>query len=333
MELTLKQAQENMRKNNGNLDLSHTDITRLPDSLKVRGWLDLSETKITSLPNDLSVANSLYLSGTKINALPENLKVAGWLDLSHTNITSLPNSLNVSGCLNLSDTPLKSIPEDLIVGNHLYLKGTKITSLPDNFTVGGSLDLRNTPITNLPENLAVGGNLYLDDTNIKKLPKTLKIGGKVFGKQFKVARYKRLKNGTYVPGRYLYSNYILTHVRNCISVDGYFVYAGKIKDKNVISDGKKFACCGAFKDGIVELLYQKSKGYTAKRYRNLTKESKVSVYDAIVMYLVITRVQRQDFEEFVEKQNKLKQEYSVSEIIQLTKRNMGWYRFASFFER
>ena len=61
----------------GNLNLSNTKITSLPDNLSVGGYLDLHNTNITSLPDNLSVGGSLYLSGTKITSLPDNLSVKG----------------------------------------------------------------------------------------------------------------------------------------------------------------------------------------------------------------------------------------------------------------
>ena len=57
----------------GDLDLSDTPITSLPDNLKVGGYLDLSGTPITSLPDNLKVGGNLDLSGTKITSLPDNL--------------------------------------------------------------------------------------------------------------------------------------------------------------------------------------------------------------------------------------------------------------------
>ena len=53
MTYTLKELQEMMDKNNGNLDLSDTEISSLPEGLKVGGYLDLSHTPITSLPEGL----------------------------------------------------------------------------------------------------------------------------------------------------------------------------------------------------------------------------------------------------------------------------------------
>jgi hypothetical protein len=49
-----------------------------------KGNLHLSDTPITSLPNGLKVGGSLDLTGTKIETLPNDLKVGGYLDLMYT---------------------------------------------------------------------------------------------------------------------------------------------------------------------------------------------------------------------------------------------------------
>ena len=51
----------------GDLDLSNTKITSLPEGLSVGGYLDLSDTPITSLPEGLTVGGHLYLSNTPIS--------------------------------------------------------------------------------------------------------------------------------------------------------------------------------------------------------------------------------------------------------------------------
>jgi hypothetical protein len=90
----------------------------------------------------------LDLSNTPITSLPDNLtKVGGNLDLGDTPITSLPDNLTVGGYLYLVNTPITSLPDNLTVEGSLYLRNTKITSLPDNLTVGGYLHLVNTPIS------------------------------------------------------------------------------------------------------------------------------------------------------------------------------------------
>ena len=71
----------------GNIELSGTQITALPDNLTVGGWLYLSGTQITALPDNLTVGGGLDLRGTQITALPDNLTVGGGLDLRGTQIT------------------------------------------------------------------------------------------------------------------------------------------------------------------------------------------------------------------------------------------------------
>lgn len=62
--------------NKGDLNLSNTPITSLPDNLiKVGGYLHLSKTPITSLPDNLQVVGDLHLSYSKIASFPNNLKV------------------------------------------------------------------------------------------------------------------------------------------------------------------------------------------------------------------------------------------------------------------
>ena len=109
------------------------------------------------------VIGDLYLSGTQITALPDNLKVGGDLHLSGTPITALPDNLTVHGDLNLNDTPIRSLPDNLTVQGYLGLSGTKITSLPDNLKVGGDLWINSTPnldTNNLPSSLVVKGTIY-----------------------------------------------------------------------------------------------------------------------------------------------------------------------------
>ena len=51
----------------GDLDLSGTPITSLPQGLTVGGYLNLSNTSITSLPQGLKVDDGLYLRDTPIS--------------------------------------------------------------------------------------------------------------------------------------------------------------------------------------------------------------------------------------------------------------------------
>lgn len=228
-------------------------------------------------------------------------KNGGWLDLSGTKITYLPNNLTVGGSL--------------------YLSGTQITSLPDNLTVGGWLDLMETQITALPDNLTVGGGIDLMETQIKDKEKATK-------------RVKRLHDGDYVPGKYIYADGILTHVKSRQKINGYIFYRGKIKGKNVVSDGKYFAHCDKMRDGVADILFKKAEDRGADQYKGLPLDTVVSLEEAKTMYRIITGACRQGTEAFAEslkQQGKLQSEYTIKEMIDVTKGQYNSERFSEFF--
>jgi len=76
----------------GNLNLYHSEITSLPEGLKVGGSLDLYSTKIKSLPEGLEVGIDLYLMETQnITLLPKGLKVYGDLYIADTELEEYTN--------------------------------------------------------------------------------------------------------------------------------------------------------------------------------------------------------------------------------------------------
>ena len=275
-------------------------IEQLKEMMDDDGWLDLR--------------------GTKITSLPENLTVCGWLNLIGTQITSLPENLTVGGWLNLSGTPITSLPENLTVGGWLDLRGTQITSLPDNLTVGGTLDISGTQITSLPENLTVGGWLYLRGTPIES-------------KKEEAKKVRRLKNGDYVEGRYLYCDDTLIHVKRKKKIGEYTYYVGKIKGMNAIYDEENYAHCKDFRDGVNDLEFKKAKDRGASQYRDYTMDTVVSFEDAKTMYRIITGSCKAGTEQFVNGLQSVKEQYTVREIIDITKNAYRGEVFKSFFEK
>ena len=282
------------------------------------GSLDVSNTKITELPENLTVGGSLDVSHTNIKELPKNLTVGGSLDLSHTNITELPDNLTVGGYLDLSHTSITELPKNLTVWGSLYLSNTKITELPENLTVGGYLDVSNTKITELPKNLTVGGYVYFRGAKLS--PE-------------KVKKVKKLRHGDYVSQKYLYADGILTHVKEKKQVGGYTLYVGKIKNRNVVSDGTHYAHCANLREGIADLIFKSAADRGADQYEDLTLDSEVKTDDAITMYRVITGACRQGTQRFIDSLGELKESYSIREIIELTRGQYGAERFAEFFSK
>ena len=199
-------------------------------------------------------------------------------------------------------------------GGDLYFIDTGITALPEGLTVGGSLDLYNTPITALPEGLTVGGWLDLSGTGITA-----------------PSKYKKLKNGMYVPGKYLYADNILTHVKNAREKDGYTFYEGKIPGRNVVFDGKNYAHCETFREGLEDLAFKSAEARGAEQYENLTLDSEIPLEEAKTMYRVITGACRAGTKHFLSTITP-KEKYTVREIIEITAGQYGAERFKSFFE-
>ena len=333
MKLTLEEAKRLMAENNGDLDLRGTGFTKLPDNLTVEGYLDLQETGITELPNGLTVEGWLGLDGTEIAELPDNLSVGGGLGLKGTKIKDIPNNLIVGGWLDLSYTKITELPDDLIVGSGLDLCGTKIVELPDNLTVGDWLDLSSTKITKLPDRLTVGDGLDLTGTGITKLPGSLKVGSRIYDRNGKIIQDEkyRLREGDYVPGRYLYADGILTHVKRKKKVGPYDYYIGKIPGRNVISDGTYYVHCRNLREGIHDFDFKLAEYRVVDQYRGLTLDSVLPTGEMITMYRVITGACRQGTECFLKSLGSLKDSYSVRETVELTQGQYGSETFREFF--
>ncbi len=179
----------------------------------------------------------------------------------------------------------------------------------------GSLDLSGTGITALPEGLTVGGSLYLSDTGITALP------------------VNRLHEGDYVEGQYLYADGILTHVKKKKTLNGYTYFIGKIPNRNVIFDGKRYAHCADFRTGKKDLEFKAAKDRGADQYKGLPLDTKLSVDEIVTMYRVITGACQQGSQAFVESLgNRLKERYTIQEAIDLTVGQYGGRQFAEFFQ-
>lgn len=180
---------------------------------------------------------------------------------------------------------------------------------------GGSLDL--SSLTSIPEgfNPTVGGYLYLR-SNLKCKVKV-----------------NHFTQGQYVSGDYLYADGILTHVKRKRTNGKYTYFQGKIPGRNVIFDGKHYAHCKSFKEGVIDLNFKECKDRGADQYNNLTLDSTVTKEEAIMMYRIITGACRQGTEQFLSTIPKFKKSYTVRELIEITKGQYGAATFADFFER
>ena len=334
MKYTIEQLNKIMKKNNGNLNLSHTDVTQLPDNLTIHGNLDLSYTKITELPNNLTVNGNLSLFCSPITKLPDNLTVNGNLSLFCSPITKLPDNLTVNGNLYLSHAKISQLPNNLTVNGNLDLSSTLITQLPNNLTVKNYLNLANAPITKLPNNLTVGRYLTIKNTNITEIPSSLKVGRDLLSDTLLLPPENRLKNGTYVENNYLYADNILTHIKKTKKINNYTYYIGKIKGENVLYDGVNYSHCSSFKQGVLDLQYKTIKDRGSEQYKNISLTEQIPFDKAVTMYRVITGACKQGTSNFIssiEKKDK-KESYSPLEIAKITEYQYGNEVFKKFFD-
>ena len=136
---------------NGNLSLGHTNVTSLPDGLKVIGLLNISDSKIKSLPPGLHVSD-LDAFSCDIKSLPDDIRVDGHLYLNGCPIEFLPDNLHV-GSLNIRSTNILSLPKNLHINTNLILSRTNINSLPDDLQVGGRIFGFSGDKSNIPKHL------------------------------------------------------------------------------------------------------------------------------------------------------------------------------------
>ena len=217
------------------------------------------------------------------------------------------------------------------MGGGLYL--SSLTSIPEGFnpTVGGYLDLRS--LTSIPEgfNPTVGGGLDL--SSLTSIPEGFNptVGGYLdlrFGLRCKKTK---LKQGDYVEGKYLYADGILTNIKKKKTIGKFTLFIGKIRGKNVVSDGVNYAHCASFRDGVSDLLFKSAKDRGADQYKGLSLDTEMTVAEMVTMYRIITGACRQGSESFIKSLGELKEKYTIREAIDITNGQYNSQKFADFF--
>lgn len=86
-----------------------------------------------------------------------------------------------------------------------------------------------------------------------------------------------------------------------------------------------------YKKVLKDLRFKAAKDRGAEQYSGLTLDSELTPDEAITMYRVITGACRQGTQAFVDSLGKLKELYSIGEIIALTEGQYGAGQFKQFF--
>lgn len=133
------------------LNLSNTNITQLPDDLRVRSRLDLSNCEhLERLPAGLTVGTLILRGCTRLTELPEGLDV--WF-------------LDLTGCWAFENWPKTAN----IRSGRLQLRGcTALRTLPPYLNRLSALNVRDCPnLTALPPDLKITGWLDLGHSGLK----------------------------------------------------------------------------------------------------------------------------------------------------------------------
>ena len=163
------------------------------------------------------------------------------------------------------------------------------------------------------------GSLYLNGTNI-------------IDESNELRKVHYLDDGDYEPGRYVYADKILTHVKKKRQIHGYTLYVGRIPGHNVVYDGEYYAHCKTLREGIADMLYKRAAERGAEQYKSLTPDSELTFDEAVTAYRVITSACRQGTQQFVDSLSERKERYTVREMLELTRGQYGAERFAEFIE-
>ena len=213
---------------------------------------------------------------------------------------------------------------------YLEKNGIDYKKSKDNLTVGGSLYLEGTSISELPDNLTVGGSLYLRELPSANCQTTLPwVGISTSTRNFH-QRIARQPYRGWVSLRGTYEEELPS--ANCQTTLPW-VGLSTLKELPfyVVSDGKgKFAHGDTVKEAKEDLIYKIS-NRNKDEFKNLSLKSVLSFEKMIECYRVITGACGFGVREFVES-NKIEQkEYTIEEVIELTKNSYGSSSFASFF--
>ncbi len=200
-----------------------------------------------------------------------------------------------------------------------------LTSIPEGFnpTVGGYLYLQS--LTSIPEgfNPTVGGYLYLRS-------KQEYIGATVDISQYLPEMYS-WRNGKYIKVDGIFTE-VLSHKGNVYRVKR----IGKKEVRYLVTDGHgKWAHGDTLEEARKDLIYKISSRDKSK-YESMTRDSILTFEEAIECYRIITGACAMGTKHFVEDilgEKNRKEQYTIAEIIELTKGQYGANAFAEFFRR
>ena len=140
-----------------------------------------------------------------------------------------------------------------------------------------------------------------------------------------------IKNGLLNGEPHIIADGILSKVVNHKGNVYKVINHGDKKQTYLIKDGDNYAHGNTLKEAKESLIYKVSDRDTSK-YNNLKLDSILTREEAIKCYMTITGACSSGTKYFVDSQENVKEEYSVQEIINLTKGQYNQHTFEQFFK-
>ena len=185
----------------------------------------------------------------------------------------------------------------------------------------GSLDLRGTQITSLPEGLTVGGSLDLSGTQITDISKVNRNVPEVFRWEYKGREYIKVDG--------IFSQ-VVAHKGNVWHIR----QIGSKKVQYLVTDGEgRWAHGDSIQQARADLVYKISERNTNK-YKGMALDTRLTFAEAVECYRVITGACEAGTRGFVQSLgDKVKDHYTIAEMMEVTKGQYGNDTFCQFFSK
>src|SRR3990167_5180470 len=303
----------------GNFYCSSNQLTSLecaPES--VGGDFYCHNNQLTSLEGaPESVGGAFYCDNNQLTSLegaPESVGGAFYCYNNHlTSLEGAPESVGGTfHCSNNQLTSLEGAPES--VGGNFSCYNNQLTSLegaPES--VGGNFYCYNNQLTSLegaPE--SVGGDFHCDNNRLTSLEGAPESNSNMFDSFYK--------------NKFVFADRILTKLLSRKKEAGVIIYkTQRLGKKEVVyiatKDNKTFAHGKSVREAVMELEFKSGKRDISE-YKNMPPDTIKPPHEWAFIYRMITGACQAGVSMFMDR-HKLKERYTLAEIIEATKGQFG----------
>ena len=345
-----------------NLLLEGTSITTLPESLKVGNMvvtppnlvkvntpaipeLRLIRPKNVEFPDNFHVQD-LNIKGGSLKKLPKGLK-AGEVYIANCDFNEVGENSEVDLFDIHFDKEKEFQPIHVLPGLkvcRLYLENVHILNLPSDTYIYDLVLYGESIVGSLGNLRSNPDNPYSDEYG-RQRDKTEQIWKELWGGspflEWTAADGTRYvsadlaanltveveeERGKVIRGKRFYCGY---RRYDCMGSHG-----KKAEEIFIVTDGNgTYAHGNSIRNAKIDLLYKLGDRRDISQYRSLTDSSKLSYNEAIIAYKAITGACSLGISSFLDRKNPKKRDYTIAEIIDLTKGEFGHSRFVNFFKK